>query len=245
MQLIDRALNALEILSRNTDGISVSDLSAELGIPASSTHRILSSLKANHFVLQDEETRKYRLGYKIYGIAAGVMKRNALTLASRPFMRQLADDIDRNVVLCILEHRSVINIACIERKDSNMYMVKSGYEMPLYSTSAGRVFAAYMERSRALSLLEQETRTKATPHTKTDLQELNQELDRIYETGYALIDEELQMGIQGAACPILDMNGEPAAALAFTTVKDGDQDGLNERIRLLKQYAGEISKTIS
>lgn len=65
MQLIDRALNALEILSQNMNGMSVTDLAEQLGIPASSTHRILSSLKGNHFVVQDEHTKKYRLGYKI------------------------------------------------------------------------------------------------------------------------------------------------------------------------------------
>ena len=56
MQLIDRALNALEILSQNMNGMSVTDLAEQLGIPASSTHRILSSLKGNHFVVQDEHT---------------------------------------------------------------------------------------------------------------------------------------------------------------------------------------------
>jgi DNA-binding IclR family transcriptional regulator len=66
MQLIDRALNALEILSQNMNGMSVTDLAEQLGIPASSTHRILSSLKGNHFVVQDEHTKKYRLGYKIW-----------------------------------------------------------------------------------------------------------------------------------------------------------------------------------
>ena len=69
MQLIDRALNALEILSQNMNGMSVTDLAEQLGIPASSTHRILSSLKGNHFVVQDEHTKKYRLGYKICAIA--------------------------------------------------------------------------------------------------------------------------------------------------------------------------------
>ena len=58
MQLIDRALNALEILSQNMNGMSVTDLAEQLGIPASSTHRILSSLKGNHFVVQDEHTKK-------------------------------------------------------------------------------------------------------------------------------------------------------------------------------------------
>ena len=47
MQLVDRALNALDILSRNMDGMSVTELANQLGIPASSTHRVLASLKGN------------------------------------------------------------------------------------------------------------------------------------------------------------------------------------------------------
>lgn len=244
MQLVDRVLSALEILSRNMDGMSISELSEELGIPASSTHRVLASLKDNHFVIQNEETKKYRLGYKICGIAAGVARGDALLLESKTPMKRLSEEIDRNVVLCILAHRAVVNIASSERSDSNMYMMKTGKELPLYSTSAGRVFAAYMDREQALFLLEQESRTQTTPYTKTSIGELNAELDRIQENGYALIDEELQLGIQGAACPIFDMNGEPAAALAFTTQKDGDEAGLERRIKRLKQYAEEISKAI-
>ena len=147
MQLIDRALNALEILSQNMNGMSVTDLAEQLGIPASSTHRILSSLKGNHFVVQDEHTKKYRLGYKICAIATGVVKGSALTQAAQMPMRRLAEKIDRNVVLCIMEHGAVMNVACSERGDSNMYMVKIGHEIPFYSTSAGRVFMAYMNRS--------------------------------------------------------------------------------------------------
>ena len=112
MQLIDRASNALEILSQNMNGMSVTDLAEQLGIPASSTHRILSSLKGNHFVVQDEHTKKYRLGYKICTIATGVVKGSALTQAAQMPMRRLAEKIDRNVVLCIMEHGAVMNVAC-------------------------------------------------------------------------------------------------------------------------------------
>ena len=91
MQLIDRALNALEILSQNMNGMSVTDLAEQLGIPASSTHRILSSLKGNHFVVQDEHTKKYRLGYKICAIATGVVKGSALTQAAQMPMRRLGE----------------------------------------------------------------------------------------------------------------------------------------------------------
>ena len=244
MQLVDRALNALEVLSQNMDGLSVTELAETLGIPASSTHRILTSLKANHFIVQDEHTKKYRLGYKICGIAAGVVKGSALTQTAQFPMRRLAEQIDRNVVLCIMEHGVAMNVACSERGDSNMYMVKIGHTIPFYSTSAGRVFLAYMDRGRALEILEKEMRTKTTPNTKTDLQELNVELDHIRSQGYSVIDEELQLGIQGAACPIFDMNGEAVGALAFTSLKDGDEKGMLKRISLLKACAEEISEAI-
>lgn len=57
MQLVDRALSALEVLSRNMDGLSVTELAEQLNIPASSTHRILTSLKGNHLVVQDAQTK--------------------------------------------------------------------------------------------------------------------------------------------------------------------------------------------
>ncbi len=188
--------------------------------------------------------KKYRLGYKICGIAAGVVKGSALTQTAQTSMQKLAEKIDRNVVLCIMEHGVAMNIACSERGDSNMYMMKIGHVIPFYSTSAGRVFMAYMDRKQALEILEKETRTKTTPNTKTGLQELNAELDRIRAQGYSVIDEELQLGIQGVACPIFDINGEPAAALAFTSLKDGNEEEMQERIRLLKAYAEEISEAI-
>ena len=85
---------------------------------------------------------------------------------------------------------------------------------------------------------------KRRRNTKTDLKELNEELDRIHNQGYAVIDEELQMGIIGAACPVFDRNGELAAAIAFTSMKDGDTEKMFQRICQLKECAKEISEAI-
>ncbi len=55
-----------------------------------------------------------------------------------------------------MEHGVAMNIACSERGDSNMYMMKIGHVIPFYSTSAGRVFMAYMDRKQALEILERD-----------------------------------------------------------------------------------------
>lgn len=243
MQLVDRVLKTIEILSREEFGMSVSELSAELEIPASSTHRVLKSLQDNHFVTQDSDTKKYRLSYKLYSICSGMREQNSLILQARPYMRMLAEEIGKPVVLCVLNGEKIINLECIENSNASVYMVRTGEELPLYSTSAGRVFAADMQVQRAREILERMSRYKATPYTKTDMEELMAELIQIRRQGYAVIDEELQIGIQGVSCPIRDYRGKIVAALATTTVKSETSITL-ELIERLKYYAGQISEEI-
>ncbi len=244
MQLVDRALKSLVIISREPQGISVSELSQKLEIPASSAHRVLNSLKDNHFVIQDEETKKYHISYKIFTLCSAVKEQDSLVALSRPFMRRLSQEIQKTAVLCVMSGDKLLNLDCVENRDASIYMVKTGKEMPLYSTSAGRVFAAYMPQERAMKIFEKTVRRQETPYTKTDLKELLDELQRIRSQGYAIIDEELQVGVQGIACPIQDSAQRVVAAIAVTTVKE--TNSLDEQmIERLKYYAAEISKEIS
>ena len=243
MQVVDRCLAALVILSKEGDGLSVSELSEKLDLAPSSTHRVLASLKDNHFVVQDEESKKYRIGYKLFTLCAGISGNNSLLVTARPVMKALSKEIDKTIVLCVMEQDHIINVDCIERGDSSMYMVKTGRQMPLYSTSAGRVFSAYMNRDRVFRLYNRTERTASTPYTKTELDDLCRELDQIRTQGYALIDEELQLGIQGVACPVFDTNGKVTAALAFTCMKQpGGME--SDMIEKLKQAAQTISNEI-
>lgn len=244
MQLVDRVLTAIEVLSREDNGLSVSELSEKLEIPASSTHRVLKSLQDNHFVMQDQETKKYRLSYKIFTLCAGMKESNSLVALARPFMRQLAEDIGKPVVLCVMSGDQIMNLDCIENSDASIYMVKTGKELPLYATSAGRVFAAFMDRRKAEEILKRTIRRQETPYTKTDLLELFRELETIRRQGYAVIDEELQVGIQGVSCPVIDSNGRVVAAIGMTTLKS--ENAIDEYlVDQLKCCASRVSKEIS
>lgn len=245
MQLIDRALQVLEILSSHKDGMAITELAERIGIPASSAHRIVNSLKENHYVFQDRDSKYYRLSYKLFSLASEMQHNHTLCDTAKPLLRKLSDQINKTVVLCIMDNYKVINIDCIERRDSGMYMVKIGDALPLYSTSAGRIFLSYMEREEAVAILDKENRTKSTPFTKTEISELNETMDFVRRNGYALIDEELQLGIRGVACPVFDLNGEVVAAIAFTMQKTADDQILLEEIRELKKCAADITAEIS
>ena len=244
MQVIDRALEILTILSKETNGLSVSGIARKLSLPPSSIHRILASLKENNFIIQDEESRKYKIGYKLYTLCSNISQKNILVNLAKPIMEILANDIHMTVVLCVMEENHIMNVACIESDEHSMYMVKIGKQMPLYSTSAGRVFSAYMDRQTVKEIYENIELKPSTPYTKTEVQELFRELDSIREKGYALIDEELQMGIQGVASPIFDNNKKVIAALALTSMKQNRMI-TDEIIEKLKQSAEAITKAIS
>jgi DNA-binding IclR family transcriptional regulator len=122
-------------------------------------------------------------------------------------------------------------------------MVKVGYEMPLHVTSAGKVFSAYMDRSRLEQHFNKTAMEAPTPYSKTDIKELYKELDEIKQNGYAICDEELQLGIQGIACPIFDLNNEVVAAISFATLKS-EHFITGETITELKNSALAISKYI-
>lgn len=244
MQLVDRVLKSIEILSKEESGLSVSELSEALEIPASSTHRVLKSLQSNHFVMQNPETKKYSLSYKIFSICSGMRERSSLIALARPYMKCLVEEIQNPVVLCVMNGEKIINLDCVENSNASIYMVQTGNELPLYNTSSGRVFAASMNPEYAYDILNRSDRYKETPYTKTDMNELMKELENIRRQGYAIIDEELQIGIQGISCPITDYRGTVIAALATTTLKS--EKSINEKlIEKLKACADRISEEIS
>lgn len=242
MQLVERTLDTLLILSRESDGLSVSELAEKLQIPASSTHRILTCLKDNHFVMQSSETKRYRLGYKVLTLTSNMSKDNQFTLTAKPFMKELADKINKTVTLCVMEGESVICLYYVESKDTSMFLVRTGFAMPPHATSAGKAIQAYMPTEQVKQVYFS-NHDQLTSNTKTDLEAFLEELDVVREKGYAISDEELQLGVQGVACPIFDFNHKVIGSVSFTALK-ADQGLTEENIRLLKDCAQNISFAI-
>ncbi len=243
MQLVERTLDVLTILSGEAEGLSVTELTKRIGLPGSSVFRILDSLKKNRFVSQDADTKKYRIGYKVLTLCANITRENSFTRTAKPFMKELADRLGKTVTLCVMEGESVICLDYIESKDTTMFLVRTGFAMPPHATSAGKVMQAYMTREQIAHIYQSNSIDKLTNYTKTDLQDLYGELAQVRRQGYAVSDEELQLGVQGAACPIFDFSGAVAGSVSFTSLK-ADKALSEENIGLLKNCAYQISKSI-
>lgn len=243
MQLVERTLDILTALSKEPSGSSVSEIAEKVGLPNSSTHRILASLKKAHFISQDSETKKYHLGYKVLTLCSNMIKENSFATTARPFMQELADKFNKTVTLCVMEGRNVICLDYIESKDTTMFLVRTGFAMPPHATSAGKAIQAFMPIEKVKSIYKDNNIDKLTSNTKTDLSEFLRELEQVKLLGFAVSDEELQLGVQGVACPIFDYNNKVVGSVSVTALKA--DDFFNEdTINALKDCADEISKNL-
>ncbi len=242
MQLVERTLDILLTLSKESDGLSVTELSQKLDIPSSSVHRILVTLKKNRFVMQSSETKRYRLGYKVLTLSNNIIKENSLTLTAKPFMKELAEKIGKTITLCVMEDENVVCLYYVESKDTSMFMVRTGVAMPPHATSAGKALQAYIPIDQVQRIY-LNNHDKLTSNTQTDLESFLMELEEVRIKGYAVSDEELQLGVQGVACPIFDYNGKAICSVAFTALKS-DNCLTDENIQLLKECAQNISDSL-
>lgn len=243
MQLIDRTLETLLILSNEPDGLSVTQIAERLDISSSSIHRILQSLKKHHFVLQSTETKRYRLGYKVLSLTTNITKENNFTLAARPFLEKLAKDTDETIALCILEGESVVCIDYVESKNTNKLMVNPGVAMPAHATSSGKAILAYKQISDIKHVYMHNEESQLTKNTLITYNDFIEELNHVRNKGYAISDEELQIGVQGVACPIFDFNQNVIGSISITALKsDGKINDTN--IDLLKKCSKEITNSI-
>lgn len=242
MQLVERTLDILLTLSKESDGLSVTELSQSLDIPSSSVHRILVTLKKNRFVMQSSETKRYRLGYKVLTLSNNIIKENSLTLTAKPFMKELAEKIGKTITLCVMEDENVVCLYYVESKDTSMFMVRTGVAMPPHATSAGKALQAYIPIDQVQRIY-LNNHDKLTNNTQTNLESFLMELEEVRMKGYAVSDEELQLGVQGVACPIFDYNGKAICSVAFTALKS-DNCLTDENIQLLKECAKNISDSL-
>jgi len=243
MELIVRTLSILTLLSKKPNGISVKEVSDELNISTSAVHRILSCLKEEGFTLQDSETKRYRIGFKVLTLAQNMTQKNALTQSAHKYLEEFSKEINKTVELCILENGSTVCIDYIQNTDTQYFFVRTGFAIPKYATSAGKAIEAYLPEEKVIKENQNSTFKKVTINTISNLDEYIEDLKKVKKLGYAKSNEELQLGVVGIACPIFDAMGYPVASVAFNKLKEIDEID-DQKMKALKECANKISRSL-
>ncbi len=212
IQSVNRAISILNAFSINEPQLGVTELSHRLGLHKSTVHRLLASLQKGGLVERDPRNRKYSLGIRLIELAGTMLNSRNVPQVVRPYLHYLADAAEELTYLAYLVGDEVLNVEQIPGPHLVQSVGWQGRRTPLHSTSAGKIFLAYMPEKELERVLEKGL-SGTTSKTITDPADLRYELERVREQGYATSFEELEEGTNAIAVPITSPNDEVIAAI--------------------------------
>lgn len=241
IQVADRIFDTLEILS--VEGpIALNDLTNRLNLNKSTVHRILSSLIYMGYVKQDAGTQKYDLTLKILTISNQLLSRIDLLEEVKPHLKMLSQNTGETVHFVQLDGTEAVYIYKEEAYRNSIRMVsRIGSRIPVYCSGVGKAMAADMEEEQVRQIWENSDIKKLTDHTITDYSSFLNKLSEIRKQGYALDDEENELGVRCIAVSIPDYNGHPKYAFSISAPVSRMSD---ERIRELAQIVLDVKAKI-
>jgi len=216
VQSVDRAIAILKSFSLERPERSVVELSRELGLHKSTVSRLIRTLEHGGLLSRDPDTKRYRLGLDLIGLAAQVTSYMDVRGVARPALRQLAQDCQETVNLVVLDAGQVINLEQFVPPDRQVKDIgRVGRRLWPHCTAAGKVLLAHLLPAELDRVLPGEL-VSFTPYTITSPIVLREELVRVRDQGYALAREELEEGLNALASPIFDHGGQVVAAASVS-----------------------------
>jgi IclR family acetate operon transcriptional repressor len=216
MKSLNRALDLIEIIAAR-GGIGVRELSKTADLPPASTHRIVAALVARGYLNKDERSHRYTLSPKFLILGETVQQQIDIVSIARPFLEKLMAETRENTNLCVRDGHHVIYIDHVGSPDHHLRaFTKLGGKAPLYASGVGKIFLSGFDRDQLEQYLERVVLQPFTPHTITTVSRLTDELKTIVRRGYAVDNQEKEIGVRCVAAPIIDHNGRIQAAISVS-----------------------------
>jgi DNA-binding IclR family transcriptional regulator len=246
LQGLDRIVAILDLLSASDCSLSLAEICQRMELRKSTAHRALMALEQTGMIERAPLSR-YRLGLKLYDMGSRAVEQIDLRSRVRPFVRKLALGVAETVHLGLLHKTRVVYVDKIEPINRRVCISsRTGTSNPVYSTSLGKAILAFLPGEEAQKVISAIDFVGFTSKTITSEGDLIDALARVRRRGYAVDDEEMEIGTRCIGAPIMDSVGLPIAAISVsgsaTRLSAHCVPGIAERVMLC---AREISAALA
>lgn len=224
IQVSERIFHTIECLAQN-GSMGLQELSTALDLNKSTVHRILNSLICMDYVRQDPETVKYSLSFKICGLSNQILSQNSMIDIARPFIKELSANSGETVHLVQLDGINATYIDKVEASQNSVRMISMvGKSIPLYCSGVGKAILADMPDTKIESIWKQSFIQQLTEHTVTRFVDFMNLIEETRRSGYALDNEENEIGVRCIAVSLKGYNGKSTYAISISAPKDRMSD---------------------
>lgn len=212
MASLARGLAVIEAFSPQRRQMSISQISQKTGIPRAAVRRCLYTLAKLGFV-SAEDGRNFALRPRILSLGHAYLASTPLAKAAQPVLRDVSNRLHESSSIAILDGDEILYIARASTSRIMTIDLDIGSRLPAVYTSMGRVLLAHLPEDEREACLGRAKLIQYTAHTLMTVEALRTELARVHAQGYAVIDQELELGLRSIAVPIAAPDGKVVAAI--------------------------------
>jgi DNA-binding IclR family transcriptional regulator len=212
IQSVDRAAGILRALATGTPTLGVTEIADRINLAKPTVHGLLRTLESNGLVRQDPDTGKYSLGPAVLKLGNAYLAGSELRSRSMLRAAALARQVNEAVWVGVLTEADIMVVHHEFRPDDVVQILEVGASIPWHACALGHAMAAYADSETLATLMTVPLRP-LTGRTRTTKAALSRALVKVRADGYAIENQELNVGDGGIAAPIFDRRGGVAGSV--------------------------------
>lgn len=244
VQSLDRAIRLLEIIAGG-DGLPLTHISRQAGLPPSTVHRILATLEQRGLVRQDQDRGEWLVGVRAFQIGSAFLRNRKVAQVARPAMRELSDATNETVSVAVEEMGRAVFLTQFESHSPVRTFHRPGSNAPMHASAIGKSLLSSQGDKAIRRFLEKFGLPRLTAKTIVDPSQFELELRLVRQRGWAIDDEEHTLGMRCVGAPIYNEHGDALAAISVSgpTARMTDER-LMELGPMVKRVARSISEAL-
>ena len=240
--MVGKALGLLVLLGDEPRGASAAELSRRAELPFSTTYRLLGSLTRDGFVDYEPDGRRYHLGLRIFQLGQRVSNHHGFAGTALPILRRVTEETGEATILSVRDGNHHLTVNKVDGPQTFRVTSDPGHLGALHTTSVGKALVAFADDATRGHLVEELELEPLTEFSITDREAFRAEIELVRRRGYALMDEENELGMRAVAVPVFNSQGHAFAALATAVpVFRMSVEALVALVPLLQSAAAELS----
>jgi DNA-binding IclR family transcriptional regulator len=242
LESVGRAIQLLDCFTRETPELRLTDLSNKLEMSKAQVLRIASTLEMSGYLLRDPQTKRYRLGIRLFQLGMLVQQQLDLRRIVHPYLEDLVARADESARLIVPDDDGPICLDLVESHQGTRVFAQLGQRMPWNAGTSPKLILAFMPEERRERILARDRFERYTERTVTSPDILRDELREIRQLGYHIGRRDIDADATVITTPLFDHEGAIAGTINFSVPVSRISDArIEELTRMLLDASHEIS----
>jgi IclR family pca regulon transcriptional regulator len=204
-----KGLSVIEAFDAEHASLSISDVARLTGLDRATARRCLLTLVDRGYA--STAGKQFSLTARILRLGYAYLAATPLATLVQPYIDRLSTETHESCSVCVLDGAEIVYVARASQKRVTSVGLSVGSRLPAFCASMGRVLLAALPEPNSRAILNARKRPKLTPHTRTSVADLMNELATIRARGFSIVDQELEIGLRSIAVPLRGRTGVVAA----------------------------------